>query len=241
MSHTSRFFGKNLKLIPFSKYFHKTPISACTVGYIYLISVIFISFILDFRSLCILHTIFVLLQQKSTMLLSLLASVGAVRAISHIQLLDYAPVSSVEMSSLEDLWLSTGGESWSYYFAPSFATKWNFTGNHNPCAEQWFGIYYCTCGSDYCSISSITLSNANLIGSIPYSIGNLSNLQYLDLQGNQLKGDIPTSLGKLQLLKYLSLQGNKLNGNIPTSVGMLKRLEVFTLASNALIILFFHR
>jgi hypothetical protein len=73
-------------------------------------------------------------------------------------------------------------------------------------------------------------------GNIPASLGNLQNLEYLKLQGNQLTGvflgwsvptdhlnltdfsppsaagNIPTSLGNLQNLLYLLLQGNQLTG-----------------------------
>ena len=42
-------------------------------------------------------------------------------------------------------------------------------------------------------------------GSIPGSLGNLSNLETLDLRRNQLSGSIPNSLGNLSILESLLL------------------------------------
>ncbi|MYN63755.1 MAG: PEGA domain-containing protein, partial [Acidobacteria bacterium] len=47
----------------------------------------------------------------------------------------------------------------------------------------------------------------------------------LDLFGNQLTGSIPSSLGSLTNLEYLHLGGNQLTGSIPSSLGSLTNLE----------------
>ena len=44
----------------------------------------------------------------------------------------YAPVLQSEMSALEDFYYSTGGPNW------LDSQGWNFTGVHNPCAEDWY-------------------------------------------------------------------------------------------------------
>merc|ERR1712086_627409 len=56
-----------------------------------------------------------------------------------------------------------------------------------------------------------------LQGTIPDSIGSLTNLIYLYLQGNRLSGAVPGSIGKLKKLTHLFLNGNQLTSWDPSS------------------------
>merc|ERR1712195_289009 len=56
-----------------------------------------------------------------------------------------------------------------------------------------------------------------LQGTIPESIGLLTNLIYLYLQGNRLSGAVPGSIGKLKKLTHLFLNGNQLTSWDPSS------------------------
>ena len=60
-------------------------------------------------------------------------------------------------------------------------------------------------------------NEAGFTGAIPGSIGNLSNLERLYLNGNKLTS-IPASIGSLQNLIELDLNNNELSGNIPESI-----------------------
>ena len=61
--------------------------------------------------------------------------------------------------------------------------------------------------------------NNNLTGEIPSEIGNLTNLNSLDLSSNQLTGEIPPEIGNLiNLLNTLELQDNQLTGEIPSEI-----------------------
>jgi len=71
-----------------------------------------------------------------------------------------------------------------------------------------------------------------LTGPIPTSLGNLRNLQELDLRFNQLTGPIPTSLGNLRNLQELGLYFNQLTGTIPSSLGNLTNLTRLYLSYN---------
>ena len=73
-------------------------------------------------------------------------------------------------------------------------------------------------------------SNAELTGSIPAELGNLSRLIDLDLDICSLTGTIPASLGQLYNLEYLFLNSNaELTGSIPAELGNLSRLVLLDL------------
>ncbi|GJU63710.1 kinase-like domain-containing protein [Tanacetum coccineum] len=79
----------------------------------------------------------------------------------------------------------------------------------------------------------LVLSNCNLIGVLPISIGNLSDqLSSLWLGDNQLFGSLPSSIGNLVGLNTLVLRANRLKGKIPTTIGKLKKLQLLDLNSN---------
>lgn len=73
-----------------------------------------------------------------------------------------------------------------------------------------------------------------LTGSIPPELGNLRNLESLDLEFSGLTGSIPPELGKLRNLKRLWLNGNRLTGSIPPQFGNLQDLEELILSLNRL-------
>jgi len=58
-----------------------------------------------------------------------------------------------------------------------------------------------------------------LTGAIPQKIGQLRQLQSLDLSGNQLSGVISMKMADLYFLNYLNLSNNHLfvRGGIPSS------------------------
>ncbi|KAJ4841341.1 hypothetical protein Tsubulata_050696, partial [Turnera subulata] len=57
-------------------------------------------------------------------------------------------------------------------------------------------------------------------------------LRLLNLSNNDLTGGIPSSLGNLSLLETLDLSGNKLSGKIPQELARLGFLEVFNVSNN---------
>lgn len=60
-----------------------------------------------------------------------------------------------------------------------------------------------------------------LTGLIPAEIGNLVNLQVLNLAMNELTGEIPKELGNLTDLTFMQLDSNYLVGEIPEEVCIL--------------------
>ena len=80
----------------------------------------------------------------------------------------------------------------------------------------------------------LQIPEERLVGTIPSELGSLSNLQELELWGNQLTGEIPTELGSLSNLQELELWGNQLTGEIPTELGSLSNLQWLDLSNNHL-------
>ncbi|XP_039056779.1 systemin receptor SR160-like [Hibiscus syriacus] len=78
------------------------------------------------------------------------------------------------------------------------------------------------------------LHNNILIGSIPASLSNCSQLVSLHLSFNYLTGTIPTSLGALSKLKDLRLWLNQLHGEIPRELSYIQTLETLILDFNEL-------
>ncbi|EOX98856.1 BRI1-associated receptor kinase [Theobroma cacao] len=98
----------------------------------------------------------------------------------------------------------------------------------NPCT--WFHV---TCNSEN-SVTRVDLGNANLSGQLVSQLGQLTNLQYLELYSNNITGIIPEELGNLTNLVSLDLYLNGLNGHIPTTLGKLTRLRFLRLNNNSL-------
>ena len=73
-----------------------------------------------------------------------------------------------------------------------------------------------------------------LTGIIPPELGNLTNLETLDLSDNQLTGTIPTELGDLTNLEALNLTRNRLTGPAPPELGSLTNLSSLALGGNEL-------
>ncbi|CAL9195584.1 unnamed protein product [Musa hybrid cultivar] len=98
----------------------------------------------------------------------------------------------------------------------------------NPCT--WFHV---TCNNDN-SVIRVDLGNAQLSGTLVPDLGQLKNLQYLELYSNNISGTIPSDLGNLMNLVSLDLYLNGFTGEIPESLGKLTKLRFLRLNNNSL-------
>ncbi|CAL9076830.1 unnamed protein product [Musa acuminata var. zebrina] len=96
---------------------------------------------------------------------------------------------------------------------------------------SWRGVL---CDNLTSAVIALNLSNLNLGGEISPAVGEIKNLQSIDLKGNQLTGQIPDEIGDCVALKYLDLSGNALYGDIPFLLSKLKQLEELNLKNNKL-------
>ncbi|WP_158862014.1 leucine-rich repeat domain-containing protein [Maribellus comscasis] len=155
-------------------------------------------------------------------------------------------VNKADSLALVDIYNNLDGDNW--YF---------WTGFH-----FWFRGYWVVgwggIGINNHRVDSVDLSWAYLKGTIPSSIGDLTELKYLDLQSlkDSVYGGMPNEMGNLTKLEHLALNirtemnipsyictfnnlevlklGSNFTGNIPTELGNLVKLQKLYLSGNNL-------
>ncbi len=99
--------------------------------------------------------------------------------------------------------------------------------------REWEGV---TPSTEGC-VRLLVLNGNGLNGTIPASIGDLQQLERLDLRQNELTGVIPLELGNLSGVRFrkLDLSANQLSGTIPDTLRNLQSLTDLFLGDNNLI------
>jgi Leucine-rich repeat (LRR) protein len=120
--------------------------------------------------------------------------------------------------ALVALYNATDGASWTR------SDNWR-TGN----LDTWFGI---TLNASQ-RVNRINMPSNNLSGVLPDSLGNLTGLRWIFLNGNNLNGSVPNTINNLPALNTLDVSDNLLNGDLPSMSGM-SDLEQFSLKNNRL-------
>jgi Leucine-rich repeat (LRR) protein len=82
-------------------------------------------------------------------------------------------------------------------------------------------------------ISKLDLSHNNFQGSIPVQFSNLE-LIWLNLSSNKFSGEIPGTLGQLEQIQTIQMDQNILTGNIPPIFSRLYSLNLLNLSHNNL-------
>ncbi|XP_050901126.1 polygalacturonase inhibitor 2 [Lathyrus oleraceus] len=74
----------------------------------------------------------------------------------------------------------------------------------------------------------------NLVGPIPLSISNLTELQYLSITQTNISGKIPEILSQIKTLVTITLSNNRLTGPLPASLSTIPSLEGIAFEGNQL-------
>ena len=122
---------------------------------------------------------------------------------------------SLEKQALIDLYYATNGDNWT--------ESWDL----NTPVEHWKGVTIIDN-----KVVALKLTNNNLNGELPSSIGNLVHLKVLNLHNNTIKGNVPTSIGDLSKLISLNISLNTFQGDVPEEISKIKSLEYLYIYSN---------
>lgn len=143
--------------------------------------------------------------------------------------------------ALVDLYNSTDGPQWNNHenwLTPKPVTSWAGVGCFGDRVTELNFMYFHLSGSlpetigNLTELKKLVITDGPLGGSFPATFGNLVNLEELFIGGTNLSGAIPQSLGSLVNLTRLSLASNKLTGAIPSSIGNLTKLNFLNLTDN---------
>ncbi|CUG93979.1 GP46-like surface antigen, putative [Bodo saltans] len=157
---------------------------------------------------------------------ALLLCLDALRLSNRIILASAGPMCGCasHFDVLMDFFNATGGPTW------TIRSGWGAS-LASPCTtSSWYGV---TCVDG--NITSLDLSGNNLKGTLPPSLGNLSQLQFLNLYINRISGTLPASYGqRLVSIQQISMHSNQFAGSLPDSWGALPRLTYLNLDFNRL-------
>ena len=96
-----------------------------------------------------------------------------------------------------------------------------------------FGLYFP-------AMIECLLPGNHFSGSIPSTMGNMTNLWHLNLANNAFSGKLPKSMGSIPMLRVADFSGNQLSGLQEGIVFKSKSLEVLNLAGNKQLTMMFN-
>jgi Leucine-rich repeat (LRR) protein len=94
--------------------------------------------------------------------------------------------------------------------------------------ELWHGVTT----SEEGRVIGLRLPSNNLVGFLPFSIGQLNYLEVLDLAQNRIGGEFPVSLNKLVNLVELNMNDNRMKCDLPITLASCFSLRILRLARN---------
>eukprot|EP00008_Paramoeba_atlantica_P014028 CAMPEP_0201479010 /NCGR_PEP_ID=MMETSP0151_2-20130828/3753_1 /ASSEMBLY_ACC=CAM_ASM_000257 /TAXON_ID=200890 /ORGANISM="Paramoeba atlantica, Strain 621/1 / CCAP 1560/9" /LENGTH=334 /DNA_ID=CAMNT_0047860315 /DNA_START=75 /DNA_END=1079 /DNA_ORIENTATION=- len=133
----------------------------------------------------------------------------------------FAQVPPSERDALVDFYTSLRGQDW------NGNANW-LTGD--PCQNSWSGVF---CNPEQTNVEQLIRQSQRLNGTIPDSIGNLTQLNTLFISFNpHLVGTLPPFYVGMESLSSLTLEANGLSGSIPPNLGQAPNLNSLWLTEN---------
>lgn len=127
-----------------------------------------------------------------------------------------------EVDALVDLYHSTNGPKWTK------STNWL---KGDPCGSPgWYGI---RCSGGH--VQQLLLQQNQLTGSLPASLGNLTEVTVASLDCfNSIGGTLPASIGSMTKCFCFTMASDKLSGTIPSSICDMSALSILHLGGESL-------
>ena len=152
------------------------------------------------------------------------AEITPTPAVTNFDCGNVTTIPTWECEALLAIYAKMGGPQWEEM--PGWLTM------PNPC--DWMTV---VCGSGH--VTGLQMGNYQVVGNLAPEFGRFANLTELIVQSNNLVGPIPASLGQLTQLRNLQLSANGhpnggLTGNIPVQLSNLTNLRHLILSSNSL-------
>lgn len=139
----------------------------------------------------------------------------------------------IQRYALAVYYYALGGEAWDFkmnFLTPDSTCIWFQTLRTTTGQRNNFGAQ---CDEDG-RISTILMPWNNMVGSLPFEMGLLSDLTFLAIPSNRnLSGPLPDAMRKLTKLEFLHLAGNAFAGPVPEWIGELSKLSSLALSDNA--------
>ena len=154
----------------------------------------------------------------------------------------YSEMQMIQRYALATLYYCTTGEGWSNdlgFLSSDSECSWKVSDGYIP---TWYGkmrrLYTGENDSacnDIGSITSLSIRNNDLSGTIPNELSLLSDLEMFQFRGEgSLAGRIPTELGVLTKLQQFAITDTQIIGPIPSELGQMRLLDWLDLSNNFL-------
>lgn len=136
---------------------------------------------------------------------------------------------TLERYILALLYFSTQGDEWSSCSTSDLSCSQRWLSDAHIC--EWFGV---SCNKAK-RVTKVVMKHNALTGPLPAEVFELPYLVQLSLDHNQLDGTISSNIGNLKQLQILELDDNFMTGALPQSLYSISALKAIDLNNNTFV------